>query len=160
MKRYIHPFDPIIFNDSKTLVLGTFPSIVSFEDNFYYAHKRNQFWKLLGDIFKMPANTKEERIALLKEHKIALWDIIASCKRQNSSDTNLKNVELNDIPALLSAYPSIERIAFTGKKAQQLYNKLYKDLPVETFLLPSPSPAYAAMKYEEKLKHYRQFFKN
>ena len=77
MKRYKHPFDPIIFDDSKVLVLGTFPSIVSFENDFYYAHRRNQFWRLLGDIFKMPTDTKEERIALLKKHKIALWDIIA-----------------------------------------------------------------------------------
>ena len=160
MKRYTHPFKPIIFDDSETLVLGTFPSIVSFENNFYYAHKRNQFWKLLGDIFKMPTGTKEERIALLKKHKIALWDIVASCERENSSDTNLKNVKLNDIPALLAAYPNIERIAFTGKKAQQLYNKLYKNLPIKTFLLPSPSPAYAAMRYEEKLERYKDFFTN
>ena len=160
MKRYKHPFDPIIFDDSEVLVLGTFPSIVSFENDFYYAHKRNQFWKLLGEIYAMPTNTKEERIALLKKHNIALWDIIASCERKNSSDTNLKKIECNDIPALLVAYPSIKRIAFTGKKAQQIYNKLYKELPIQTILLPSPSPAYAAMKYEEKLKHYRQFFKN
>ena len=160
MKHYTHPFDPIIFDDSKTLVLGTFPSIVSFEDNFYYAHRRNQFWKLLRDIFKMSINTKEERIELLKEHKIALWDIIASCERENSSDTNLKKIKLNDISSLLLAYPSIKRIAFTGKKAQQLYNKLYKDLSIETFLLPSPSTAYASMKYEEKLSCYREFFKN
>ena len=160
MKRYEHPFEPIIFEDSETLVLGTFPSIVSFENDFYYAHKRNQFWKLLGEIYSMPTDTKDERIALLKKHKIALWDIIASCERKNSSDTNLKNVELNDIPALISEYPAIKRIAFTGKKAQQLYNKLYKEFDIPTYLLPSPSPAYAAMKYEEKLQHYRRFFRN
>ena len=160
MKRYTHPFEPIIFDDSETLVLGTFPSIVSFENDFYYAHKRNQFWRLLGDIFKMPTHKKEERIASLKKYKIALWDIIAKKEQKNSSDTNLKNIELNDIPSLLKAYPSVKRIAFTGKKAQQLYNKLYSDLPIQTDLLPSPSPAYAAMKYEEKLKHYRRFFKN
>ena len=160
MERYEHPFEPIIFDNSETLVLGTFPSIVSFENDFYYAHKRNQFWKLLGEIYSMPTDTKEERIALLKKHKIALWDIIASCERKNSSDTNLKNVELNDIPALLSSHPAIRRIAFTGKKAQQLYNKLYKELPVQTSLLPSPSPAYAAMKYTEKLQRYKDFFRN
>ena len=160
MKRYNHPFEPIVFDDSQTLVLGTFPSIVSFENDFYYAHKRNQFWRLLGDIFSMPTHTKEERIKLLKKHKIALWDVIASCERKNSSDTNLKKIEPNDIPKLLLEYPNINLIAFTGKKAQLLYNKLYSDLPVETYVLPSPSPAYAAMKYEEKLKRYREFFRN
>ena len=160
MKRYNHPFEPIVFDDSQTLVLGTFPSIVSFENDFYYAHKRNQFWRLLGDVFSMPIQTKEERIKLLKKHKIALWDVIASCERKNSSDTNLKKIEPNDIPKLLLEYPNIKRIAFTGKKAQLLYNKLYSDLPVETYVLPSPSPAYAAMKYEEKLKRYREFFRN
>ncbi len=160
MKRYTHPFEPLVFNDSEVLVLGTFPSLVSFEDNFYYAHKRNQFWKLLGDIYHMPSETKKERIELVEEHKIALWDIIASCTRENSSDTNLKNIVLNDIPSLLARYPNIKRIAFTGKKAQSLYNKLYSDLPVSTHLLPSPSPAYAAMKYKEKRKCYRDFFIN
>ena len=160
MKRYKHPFDPIVFDDSHTLVLGTFPSIVSFENDFYYAHKRNQFWRLLGEIYSMPTGTKNERVALLKKHKIALWDIVATCERQNSSDTNLKNIELNDIPSLLTSYPAINQIAFTGKKAQQLYNKLYKNLPIKTYLLPSPSPAYAAMSYEEKLLRYREFFKN
>ena len=160
MEKFTHPFDPLIDNESKILILGTFPSLDSFKFDFYYAHKRNQFWKILGEIFQMPIETKEEKIALLKKHKIALWDVIKACSRKNSSDVNLKDIELNDIPTLLTQYPSIKKVAFTGKKAQQLYNKLYKDFPIETLLLPSPSPAYAAMRYEQKVQRYRELLKS
>ena len=158
MEKFTHPFKPIIDNESQILVLGTFPSLDSFKFDFYYAHKRNQFWKLLGETFQMPTETKAEKIALLKKHKIALWDIIKSCSRKNSSDANLKEIELNDIPSLLAKFPKIEKVAFTGKKAQRLYNKRYKDFPIETFLLPSPSPAYATMQFQQKVQHYKEFF--
>ena len=158
MKRYEHPFEPIVFKQSELLILGTFPSVVSFENDFYYSHKQNQFWRLLGAIFEMPVQTRKERISLLKKHKIALWDIIASCERENSSDANLKNTELSDIPDFLASHPTIRHIAFTGKKAQQLYEKKFKNLQVDTYTLPSPSPAYAAMKFEEKLRLYKEFF--
>jgi len=156
--RYEHPFVPILFPDTKILILGTFPSLDSFKYDFYYAHKRNQFWKILSEIYDMPAETKEERIALLKHAKIGLYDIIASCERENSSDANLKNCTLTDIPAILKTHPAIELIAFTGKKAAELYRKAYSDLPVRTFTLPSPSPAYASMRYEEKREIYRAVF--
>ena len=156
MKRYEHPFEPILFPDTKILILGTFPSLDSFKYDFYYAHKRNQFWKILSDIYHMSAETKEEKIALLKQAKIGLYDIVASCERKNSSDANLKNCTLTDIPSILKTYPGIEQIAFTGKKAYQLYQKEYAELPVKTVVLPSPSPAYAAMRYEEKKAVYER----
>ena len=154
--RYEHPFDPILFSDTKILILGTFPSLDSFKYDFYYAHRRNQFWKILSEIYNMPAETKEERIALLKHAKTGLYDIVASCERQNSSDANLRNCTLTDIPAILKTHPNIELIAFTGKKAAELYHKVYSDLPIRTVTLPSPSPAYASMRYEEKLERYRE----
>ncbi len=155
MKRYTHPFDPILFPDTKILILGTFPSLDSFKYDFYYAHKRNQFWKILHELYKMPAETKEERIVLLKHAKIGLYDIVASCERKNSSDANLKNCTLTDIPAILKTHSNIELIAFTGKKAAALYHQSYSDLSIRTITLPSPSPAYASMRYEEKREIYR-----
>jgi hypoxanthine-DNA glycosylase len=155
-KRYEHPFKPVIFPDTKILILGTFPSLDSFKYDFYYAHKRNQFWKILSDIYRMPVAYKAEKIALLKHAKIGLYDIVASCERKNSSDANLKNCIVTDIPAMLKKYPSIEKIAFTGKKAYQLYQKSYSDLPVNSVVLPSPSPAYALMPYEEKRRIYEK----
>ncbi len=159
VKRSIHPFDPIVENDSKTLILGSFPSIKSFDDSFYYAHPRNQFWPILSMLFDMPAGSKEERIELLKRTGIALWDVIAECERSNSSDTNLQACRPNDIPALLKNYPNIESILFTGKKAYTLYNRHYKSVTnLPLFLLPSPSPAYAAMPFEEKRRIWREIF--
>lgn len=156
-----HPFDPILFHDSRVLILGSFPSLKSCEEGFYYAHPRNQFWPLLAEVFGEEISTAEEKIALCKKHRIALWDSAKSLKREtgNSSDTNLKEIEVNDFEKLLLEYPSIELILFTGKKAEQIFNKKYKELKIRRALLPSPSPAYAAISFEEKLKRYREILK-
>ncbi len=154
---YKHPFKPIIFFDTKTLILGTFPSLDSFKYDFYYAHKRNQFWKILSDIFDMPIDTKEQKIDILKRQKIGVWDIVKECERKNSSDTNLKNCTLHNIPQLLNEYPNIKLIAFTGQKAFKLYQKEYASLDIKTITLPSPSPAFASMRYIEKKEIYEKF---
>lgn len=151
-------FDPIIFDDTEILILGTYPSLKSFEKGFYYAHPQNQFWPLLGEIFVERYETKEERVSLLQKHRLALWDTCHTCLRSegNSSDTNLTEIEPNDIPALLEKHQGIKLICFTGKKAQSIYQKHFSALPVATALLPSPSPAYRAMPYETKLALYKQ----
>ncbi|KIM09328.1 MAG: hypothetical protein KU28_01505 [Sulfurovum sp. PC08-66] len=153
-----HPFDPIIFPDSKVLILGTFPSLDSFGNGFYYAHKRNQFWTILSTIFGVTLKTNDDKIALLRANQIALWDVIASCERRNSADTNLKAIVPNDFDVLLSHYPSIERIVFTGQKAAAIYHKHFGHLLIETTTLPSPSPAYAAMRLEKKITIYQNYF--
>ena len=155
-----HTFEPLIFDDSKVLILGSFPSIKSFEEGFYYAHPRNQFWPILSEIFHEQAETKEQKIALCKKHHIALFDSAKSLQRDkgNSSDTNLKNIEVNDFKKLLQEYPNIEFIAFTGKKAEAIFNKKYKNLEIEKVTLPSTSPAHASMTFEEKLQKYKAVF--
>jgi len=150
-----HPFDPIIFPDSRLLILGSFPSLQSFENNFYYAHPRNQFWPILGDIFQLPVQTDQERIALLESVGLALWDVVGTCLRVNSADSNLKACEPNDIEGLLKRYSCIEAVLFTGKKAQSLYRRHFKHLSLPTALLPSPSPAYAVMGFEAKKEQWR-----
>ncbi len=157
--KFFHPFEPVIFENSKILILGSFPSIKSFEESFYYAHPRNQFWAILSDIFNLPTDTKEQKIQLLKKSRLALWDVIKSCQRVNSSDTNLKECEPNDFYKLLKKYPNIKMIFFTGKKAQSLFKRYFKDISLPTKLLPSPSPAYAAMKKEKKREIYERMFK-
>ena len=151
-----HPFDPIVFRDTHTLILGSFPSIQSFENNFYYAHPRNQFWKILEAITGYPVNNRDQKIWLLKETGLGLWDMIGSCSRENSLDSSLEDEVVNDIPTLLEAYPSIQKIAFTGKKAQALFETHFGYLEIERVYLPSPSPAYAAMRFEEKAAKYRE----
>ncbi len=152
----VHPFKPIVFQDSKILILGSFPSIKSFENSFYYAHPKNQFWKILSQITGYPAISKDQKIWLLKKHHLALWDMIKSCSRKNSLDSNLQEIEVNNIKALLQEYPNIEKIAFTSRLAESLFKKHFKDVKVQTFYLPSPSPAYAAMRFEEKCKIYKE----
>lgn len=151
-----HPFKPIIFKDTEVLILGSFPSIQSFENNFYYAHPRNQFWKILQAVTEYPINNRDQKIWLLKECKFGLWDMVRECVRDNSLDSSLENEEVNDIASFLEAHPSIEKLAFTGKKAEVLFKTHFAHLDIETVYLPSPSAAYAKMSMEEKVKIYKE----
>lgn len=151
-----HPFKPIVFKDTEILILGSFPSIKSFENNFYYAHPRNQFWKILYTVTQYPVNNRDQKIWLLKECKFGLWDMIKACSRENSLDSSLEDEEVNDIKAFLEANPSIKKLAFTGKKSEALFKIHFSHLEIETVYLPSPSSAYAKMSFEEKTVQYRQ----
>ncbi|MCO4844945.1 MAG: DNA-deoxyinosine glycosylase [Sulfurovum sp.] len=151
-----HPFKPIVFKDTQTLILGSFPSIQSFEKNFYYAHPRNQFWKILEKITTYPVNNRDQKIWLLKECKFGLWDMIKVCSRENSLDSSLENEEVNDLAAFLEDYPSITKLAFTGKKAEALFKTHFSHLNIETVYLPSPSAAYAKMTFDAKVFEYKK----
>ncbi len=151
-----HPFEPIVFKDTEVLILGSFPSIKSFENDFYYAHPRNQFWKILHQITQYPINNRDQKIWLLKECKFGLWDMIASCQRENSLDSSLEDEAVNDMAAFLEQYPSIKKLAFTGKKAEALFHTHFGHLDIETVYLPSPSAAYAKMAVDEKAKIYKE----
>ena len=151
-----HPFQPLVFKNSEILILGSFPSIDSFDKSFYYAHPRNQFWKLLSELTAYPINNKDQKIWLLKESKIALWDMVRSCTRDNSLDSSLEEIEVNNIAEFLEEHPSIKKVAFTGRLAEQLFKMHFNYLDVETVYLPSPSAAYAKMRFEQKLEIYRE----
>lgn len=151
----IHPFEPLVFKNSKILILGSFPSVESFNQSFYYAHPRNQFWKLLSELSALPINNRDQKIWLLKESKIALWDMIKNCTRENSLDSSLEEIEVNDIAMFLEEHPSIEKVAFTGRLSEKLFKMHFDYLEIETVYLPSPSSAYAKMPFEEKLKNYK-----
>lgn len=151
-----HPFKPIVFKNTKVLILGSFPSIQSFEKSFYYAHPRNQFWKILQSVTGYPVNNRNQKIWLLKECRFGLWDMVRSCQRDNSLDSSLENEAVNDIATFLESHPSIEKIAFTGKKAEALFKMHFSHLDIETVYLPSPSSAYAKMRMEEKAKIYKE----
>lgn len=157
MNTFDHPFDPIIDHNTRVLFLGSFPSIASFEQAFYYAHPRNLFWPILENIFDVQLGTNEAKKTFCLNKGIGLWDVIGSCERSNSSDTNLKNCIPNDFATLLKKYPDIRTLGFTGKKSYDLFMKHYKNLEVEKVLLPSTSPAHAAMKKEEKARLYKEF---
>ena len=151
-----HPFKPIIFKDTEFLILGSFPSIKSFENNFYYAHPSNQFWKILEGITTYPVNNRDQKIWLLKECKIGLWDMIESCSRDNSLDSSLEDENVNNIAEFLEENPNIRKVLFTGKKAQALFETHFSYIEIERDYLPSPSAAYAKMSIEDKIKIYKE----
>jgi len=151
-----HPFKPIVFKDTKVLILGSFPSIKSFENNFYYAHSSNQFWKILEAVTSYPINNRDQKLWLLKEAKLGLWDMIKVCSRENSLDSSLENEEVNDIAGFLEDHPSIQKVAFTGKKSEALFKTHFSYLDIATVYLPSPSAAYAKMSFGEKVVQYRK----
>jgi len=151
-----HPFKPIVFKDTKVLILGSFPSIKSFENNFYYAHPRNQFWKILEAVTSYPVNNRDQKIWLLKESKFGLWDMIKNCSRENSLDSSLEDEAVNDIAAFLEENPTIKKLAFTGKKSQALFETHFGYLDIERVYLPSPSAAYAKMPFDEKYTIYKE----
>ena len=154
---YTHPFDPIIDQNTRILFLGSFPSIASFEQAFYYAHPRNAFWPIMESIFGVTLESNEAKKLFCLKKGIGLWDVIGSCERSNSSDTNLKNCIPNDFVKLLEEDLHIQVLGFTGKKSHDLFQKYFKNLEIKKVLLPSTSPAHAAMKKEEKEKIYKEF---
>jgi len=157
MQSFNHPFPPILDSNTRILFLGSFPSIASFEQSFYYAHPRNAFWLIMEEIFGVTFRDNEDKKCFCIQMGIGLWDVIGSCERSNSSDSNLKNIVPNDFMKLLTEYPNIKVIAFTGKKAFDLFQKYFKELEIETVLLPSTSPAHATMTREEKAARYKAF---
>lgn len=149
-QKVIHPLKPIYDTNSEVLILGSFPSVISRQQNFYYANPNNRFWKVLEVIFKEEINDREQ---FCLKHHIALWDVIHSCTIKGSSDSSIENVVVNDIEALIKK-TNIHTIFTTGKKAESLYRK-YINLDIKYIPLPSTSSANAKMKVEDLVKEYK-----
>ncbi len=150
-----HTLDPIYFNDSKVLILGSMPSLKSRELGFYYAHPKNRFWTTLEKVYNTKiGNSKEEKIMFLKIHKIALFDVLQSCEISSSSDSSIKNPVANDLSTILSN-SSITTIFTTGRKAYTLYKKLcYSNTKIEAIYLPSTSAANCPKNIDDILFSY------
>lgn len=145
-----HPFPPVYDQNAEILILGTFPSVKSRENAFYYGHPQNRFWKLLARLYgEETPDTIEEKTAFLLIHRIALWDVIRHCEIKGSADQSIAKAAANDIPALLKQ-TQIRNIYCNGKKAYELYQKFFKDtVEIHAFCLPSTSPANAAWTMEK-----------
>ena len=141
----VHSFEPVYNIDSEILILGTLPSVKSRENNFYYGHKQNRFWKVLATLLKEPVpETIEVKKAILLAHHIAIWDVIQSCDIKGSSDSSIKNVAPTDLRMILEK-TNITRIYANGNKAGQLYKRYqFSVTGIEATVLPSTSPANAA----------------
>lgn len=149
--RVYHEFGPVFNKDSKVLILGSFPSVKSRNDMFYYAHPQNRFWKIMSILFDEEIKDRKE-FALRKG--IALWDMVASCEIDGSSDSSIKNIEINDINYLIEN-SQVKYIFALGKKAYDLYNKYMLDkTKIEAIYLSSTSPAYASKTLDELVKEF------
>lgn len=140
-------FNPITNEHSRILILGTMPSVESRKAGFYYAHPRNRFWQVIANSFEKPLpQFVEEKMRLLLENKIALWDVLESCEISGSADSSIRQPVYNDIALLISGKP-IEKILCNGTKAYKLCLSRKLSLPV--LYMPSTSPANAAWSLEK-----------
>lgn len=141
--RVTHEIAPVFDCYSETLILGSFPSVKSREEGFFYGNEKNRFWKVVSAVFcESEPNTVEEKKAFLLRNKLAVYDVISACDIEGSSDSKIKNVVPSDISDIVKK-SSVKRVFLNGKKAAELYEK-YFVLQVPHYILPSTSPANAA----------------
>lgn len=157
MQNRISSFPPHIDDQSEILILGSIPGVKSLEKQQYYAHPQNKFWKIILELLNEEfTEDYSKRLEVLNKHHIALWDVIDSCERKGSLDSEIKNEEANQIAELLDEYPNIKAVFSNGGKSyknlQKLLGKNYR-LPI--FLLPSTSPLHT-ISFERKFEEWKR----
>jgi TDG/mug DNA glycosylase family protein len=153
-------FAPIAREDARTLILGSLPGQRSLHDIEYYAHPRNAFWPIMNDLYSIDGDYSK-RCADLVANRIALWDVLAQSVRPGSLDADIQlgSSKVNDFKQFFDAHQSIEIVCFNGRKAGELFGRFADQerfaskLRFET--LPSTSPAYASMAFDQKLSIWR-----
>ncbi|MBS6194646.1 MAG: DNA-deoxyinosine glycosylase [Clostridiales bacterium] len=157
MENAVHEIPPVWDENSKILILGSFPSVKSREGKFFYHHPQNRFWKVLAAVLECPVpQTVEEKRKMLLEHGIAVWDVIASCRIEGSSDSSIKDVVPNDLREILSG-AKIEKIFVNGGTAFRMYEKYTRPITgKKAEKLPSTSPANAAWSLERLTGEWRE----
>ena len=156
IQKVIHPIKPLYDKNSKVLILGSFPSLKSREQMFFYGHPQNRFWKVLAAVFNCDVpQTVEQKRQFLLSHNIAVWDVIASCEIVGSSDSSIKNVVPNDLSQILSK-ADIKQIFVNGKTAEKYYNRYIKPkIDRDVMCLPSTSPANAGWSLERLIDYWK-----
>lgn len=159
--RIQHPFGPLYNENSKVLILGSFPSVKSREQQFFYGHPQNRFWKVIAGLFDTdPPKTIEEKKALILNNELALWDSIGSCEIVGSSDASIRSAEPNDL-RLITDNCDIRAIYCNGKKSLEVYNKYIEPVLGRTAeALPSTSPANAAWSLEKLIAAWSVLLNN
>lgn len=151
-----HPIEPVCDEDSRILILGSFPSVKSREHMFFYGHPQNRFWRVLAAVLgaEVP-ETVEEKQRMLLENRIALWDVIGSCDIEGSADSSIKNVEANPVSRILD-HADIRGIYLNGRTAEKYYKLYLRDtVGREAVCLPSTSPANASWSLERLTAAWR-----
>ena len=157
-------FAAVAGTDARLLILGSMPGVASLDAQEYYAHPRNAFWPIVQELFGTPPapQTYCENIKLLQSAQIALWDVLANCKRPGSLDANIdpKSIVCNDFNTFLKTHNQVEQIAFNGKAAEKLFKKhvipeLNLSPEIALVSLPSSSPAMASLNLQQKTDAWR-----
>ncbi|HRJ67303.1 MAG TPA: DNA-deoxyinosine glycosylase [Alphaproteobacteria bacterium] len=152
-------FPPVMADNPRALILGSMPGIKSLAAREYYAHPQNAFWKILSVLFDMPATDYAQRLRIITENNLALWDVLKYCEREGSLDSAIEgtSIEVNDFTAFLTQHKNISRVFLNGgKAAQEFKRRVLPDLPREITArlkitqLPSTSPAHAGMTFADK----------
>lgn len=156
MQDRISSFPPLIDHESQILILGSIPGVKSLEKQQYYAHPQNKFWKLIFELFSEKfTEDYQERTNMLKRNHIAVWDVIDSCERKGSLDSEIKNEEANQIAELLEQYPNVKAIFCNGGKSYKNLQKILgKSFKIPIFLLPSTSPLHT-ISFDKKLEEWK-----
>ena len=157
-------FKPSININSKVLILGSMPGVKSLEEQEYYAHPQNRFWKVMAHICKVQ-NLQyldyPQKLEILLDNNIALWDTIKTCNRNGSLDSDIQNETPNNIKSLLKKFPNIKVICLNGNKAYSAFKKYFPDLfdKYNCYKMPSTSPANAKYTLEKLIQEWA-FIKN
>ena len=152
-----HEFEPVYDENSRILILGSFPSVKSREMQFYYGHPRNRFWNILSAVYGAPLpGSVQEKTSFLLTNGIALWDVIAQCEIRGSSDASIRCAEPTDLRIILDRAP-IKKICCNGNTAFQLFNRYQRVIcGREAVRLPSSSPANAAWSLDRLIEAWRE----
>ncbi len=154
----VYSFAPLVGEGAGVLILGNMPGVVSLEQHRYYAHPRNAFWRITAALFGFDALAPyEERVRRLTDAGVAVWDVLASCRRPGSLDASVEPASMvaNNFDAFFAAHPTIERVYFNGAAAARNYQRLVRTAPsLPAVRLPSTSPAHTAP-FETKLAAWR-----
>jgi hypoxanthine-DNA glycosylase len=143
---------PVLAPDTRVLVLGSFPGAASLAAGQYYAHPRNQFWRLVSAVVgeDLAALPYADRLPRLLAHRFGLWDVLGACQRRGSLDANIRNAQANQFDLLRERCPVLETVGFNGQ-ASGKFAPQFAAAGYRTVVLPSSSPAHASMGYDEKL---------
>ncbi|MDK9725080.1 MAG: DNA-deoxyinosine glycosylase [Sterolibacteriaceae bacterium MAG5] len=147
---------PVIDGQARVLILGSFPSAASLAAQQYYAHRQNQFWRVLAAVIGQPLSDMDyaARQAAVKAAGLAIWDVYRSCARDGSLDSAIRAAEPNDLSSLKRLAPQLRRVCFNGRTAARLLRQV-EALGYEVRVLPSTSPAHAGMSFAAKLELWR-----
>lgn len=150
-----HQFGPYFDQDARVLLLGSFPSLQSRKEQFYYAHSQNRFWKVLAHVFgdEVPQDLMQKK-SFLSHHHLALWDVIESCEIVNSEDSSIKKARPTDLSLILDSC-KIEKIYCLGNTAGRYFKKFHPELAYMMTVLPSTSPANARYSLDKLIYIYR-----